>query len=319
METIIMNGLSIINESNRMDGNLVSREIRSQIKNIIEGSTPIIGRPPMLAIVHVAYDPASEVYLRHKLKDCQEVGIRTIETRIPFSELMDTEDLKRSIYVSLKSSDLSDTVDGIIVQLPIPKLSKSDIYELMDGISPVKDVDGLGYLNVSRLSRGSGSHHAPCTPKGIMRLLEHYNIDLKGKNVTIVGRSDLVGKPLSCLMESAGATVTLCHSHTKDLSHHINMNTDIVVFAVGKPKFYYPEMIHDRTIIIDVGINRMEDGSLSGDVYQYHKYQTTKEFKYVTPVPGGVGPMTRAMLLQNVVDAWKANHESRVVGHSWRW
>jgi methylenetetrahydrofolate dehydrogenase (NADP+)/methenyltetrahydrofolate cyclohydrolase len=249
-----------------------------------------------LVIITVGEDPASKVYVRNKIKACEEVGIgvghyvANLDTTTP-------ENLKKIIRVYNKS----DTIDGIMVQLPLP--DGFDEREIIDTIDHSKDVDGLTTTNIGKLRSGQPCFQ-PCTARGVIDLLDYYGIEIDGKDVTIVGRSNIVGKPLADLMMARGATVTQCHSHTHNLDFHIQ-GADIVVSAIGKPEHFGQSTFkgwHDA--VIDVGINRTESGRLCGDI-KFNEVQNL--CGSITPVPGGVGPMTVAELLKNTVEAWRRN------------
>ena len=246
-------------------------------------------------IITVGEDPASKVYVRNKIKACEEVGIgvghyvASLDTTTP-------ENLKKII----RAYNEADTIDGIMVQLPLPK--GFDEREIIDTIDPAKDVDGLTTTNIGKLRSGQPCFQ-PCTARGVIDLLDYYGIEMDGKNVTIVGRSNIVGKPLADLMMARGATVTQCHSRTKYLCDHTEY-ADIVVSAVGKPRFIDFSHLGSGKVVVDVGINRNEDGNLCGDV----DFDEVVDYcSAITPVPGGVGPMTVAELLRNTVEAWRRN------------
>lgn len=276
-----------------LDGRIVAADIKQRLKEEINERMDVIGRRPKLVIISVGDDPASAVYVRNKMKAAEEVGIEV--NHMPFTEYADTP-----FIINIIDGFNRDTeVDGIMVQLPLP--SYLDERAIIDAIDPGKDVDGLTTINIGRLRSGQ-SCFTPCTAAGIIDLCKYYNIGLEGKNVTIIGRSNIVGKPLADMMMAEGATVTQCHSKTKNLTNHI-AGADIVVSAVGKPKFLTRKNFSFMTeAIIDVGINRDEDGKLCGDVaFDEVVYYCN----YITPVPGGVGPMTVAELMKNVVEAWR--------------
>ena len=278
-----------------LDGKVVAASIKEQLREEINGRMDVIGRRPRLVIISVGDDPASKVYVRNKMKAAEEVGI--IAHHFPMqSDLVTTEYVIESI--ALFNADPS--CDGIMVQLPLPK--HLDERAIIDAISPAKDVDGLTTTNIGRLRSGQDCLK-PCTAAGIIDLCKYYNIDLDGKDVTIVGRSNIVGKPLADMMMAEGATVTQCHSHTKQLQNHTDY-ADIVVSAIGQPKFITDFYVHGYQTVIDVGINRDENGKLCGDV----DFDGVKDnVENITPVPGGVGPMTVAELMKNVVQAYKNN------------
>lgn len=278
-----------------LDGKLVAGQIKQQLKEEIAASNK---RPPHLVIITVGDDPASKVYVRNKIKACEEVGIEVKHYIVPVEFTID--DIKCLLYGLNQNAE----VDGIMVQLPIPK--HFDEREIIDTIDPSKDVDGLTTTNIGKLRSGQPCFQ-PCTARGVIDLLDYYGIEMDGKNVTIVGRSNIVGKPLADLMMARGATVTQCHSRTKYLCDHTEY-ADIIVSAVGKPRFIDFSHLGTDKVVVDVGINRDEDGNLCGDV----DFDEVVDYcSSITPVPGGVGPMTVAELLRNVVDAWKTHVQEK--------
>lgn len=261
----------------------VAEEVKDLKKNGIE---------PCLAVILVGDDPASKVYVNNKKKACEFCGIRSLEYLLP----ADASQEELNSLVEKLNSD--ESVNGILCQLPLP--SHLDEKEVLNLIKPEKDVDAFHPENVGHIMIGD-FNFLPCTPAGIMEMLRYENICLDGKNCVIIGRSNIVGKPMAMLMLKENATVTVCHSHTKNLKEVV-ARADVVVAAVGKAKFVTADMIKDGAVIIDVGINRCEDGKLYGDV----DFEACKEkASYITPVPGGVGPMTIATLMQNTVTAAK--------------
>lgn len=261
----------------------VAEEVKDLKKNGIE---------PCLAVILVGDDPASKVYVNNKKKACEFCGIRSLEYLLP----ADASQEELNSLVEKLNSD--ESVNGILCQLPLP--SHLDEKEVLNLIKPEKDVDAFHPENVGHIMIGD-FNFLPCTPAGIMEMLKYENIGLDGKNCVIIGRSNIVGKPMAILMLKENATVTVCHSHTKNLKEVV-ARADVVVAAVGKAKFVTADMIKDGAVIIDVGINRCEDGKLYGDV----DFEACKEkASYITPVPGGVGPMTIATLMQNTVTAAK--------------
>lgn len=261
----------------------VAEEVKGLKKNGIE---------PCLAVILVGDDPASKVYVNNKKKACEFCGIRSLEYLLP----ADASQEELNSLVEKLNSD--ESVNGILCQLPLP--AHLDEKEVLNLIKPEKDVDAFHPENVGHIMIGD-FNFLPCTPAGIMEMLKYENIGLDGKNCVIIGRSNIVGKPMAMLMLKENATVTVCHSHTKNLKEVV-ARADVVVAAVGKAKFVTADMIKDGAVIIDVGINRCEDGKLYGDV----DFEACKEkASYITPVPGGVGPMTIATLMQNTVTAAK--------------
>jgi methylenetetrahydrofolate dehydrogenase (NADP+)/methenyltetrahydrofolate cyclohydrolase len=280
-----------------LDGKIVAADIKQRLKEEIDNAVVSGHRRPRLVIISVGDDPASKIYVRNKIKAAEECGIEvehiTFDSNESIYHIMGT--IERWNYVP--------TVDGIMVQLPLPE--GYDERKIIDKILPEKDVDGLTTTNIGRLRSGQECLR-PCTAAGIIDLCKYYGIELDGKDVTIIGRSNIVGKPLADMMMAEGATVTQCHSHTKQLQNHTDY-ADIVVSAIGQPKFITDFYVHGCQTIIDVGINRDEDDKLCGDVdFDDVIEQHGKEVN-ITPVPGGVGPMTVAELMKNTVIAWREN------------
>ena len=279
-----------------LDGKVVAADIKQRIKDDIDAAVANGCRRPRLVIISIGDDPASKVYVRNKMKAAEDVGI--IAHHFPMqSDLVTTEYVKESIALF----NIDSSCDGIMVQLPLP--NHLDERAIIDAINPEKDVDGLTTTNIGRLRSGQECLK-PCTAAGIIDLCKYYGIELDGKDVAIIGRSNIVGKPLADMMMAEGATVTQCHSHTHNLDFHIQ-GADIVVSAIGKPEYFGLSTLkgwHDA--IIDVGINRSETGRLCGDI----RFDEVKDLcQGITPVPGGVGPMTVAELLVNTVKAYKDN------------
>ena len=250
------------------------------------------GITPGLAVILVGDDPASHTYVKMKAKACKEVGFYSIVHEMP--ESITQEKIEETIILMNQNPN----IDGILVQLPLPKhINTTKILELID---PAKDVDGFHPYNFGRLMQGLDTF-APCTPLGVMELLKEYNIKPKGLDACVVGASNIVGKPMAALLLNAFATVDICHIYTKDLQSHTK-RADLLVVGVGKPNLITADMVKDGAIVVDIGINRLEDGRLVGDV---DFENVSKKASYITPVPGGVGPMTIAMLLQNTLKAAK--------------
>jgi methylenetetrahydrofolate dehydrogenase (NADP+)/methenyltetrahydrofolate cyclohydrolase len=248
------------------------------------------GIEPCLAVILVGDDPASRVYVNNKKKACEFCGIRSLEYVLP------AETSEEELISLVEKLNNDKSVNGILCQLPLPK--HLDEKKILNLIRPEKDVDAFHPENVGHIMIGDFSF-LPCTPAGIMEMLRYENISLDGKNCVIIGRSNIVGKPMAMLMLKENATVTICHSRTTNLKE-IVAGADVIVAAVGKPNFVTADMVKDGAVIIDVGINRMDDGSLCGDV----DFEACKEkASYITPVPGGVGPMTIATLMQNTITA----------------
>lgn len=273
-----------------MDGKELSKKIREQIKREIN-ELKEKNIFPKLAVIMVGEDPASKVYVKNKSKACIEVGIEYEEFLL--NKISSMEELLKLIKELNERKD----IHGILLQSPIPE--PLDIYTAFETIDFRKDVDGFNPVNIGRLALKRQTFIS-CTPYGVMKLLDEYKIDLKGANVVILGRSNIVGKPLAQCLLNQDATVTICHSKTKNIKE-ITKNADIVISAIGKPKFVKADMIKQNAVVIDVGINRTEEG-LVGDV---DFEEVSQKASYITPVPGGVGPMTIAMLLNNVVIAAK--------------
>lgn len=253
-------------------------DLLKQKKNIVPG----------LAVILIGDDPASQAYVKMKSKACERVGFYSITHNMPDTISQD------EIIGTIQMMNDNPRIDGILVQLPLPQHIDTD--KILEVINPQKDVDGFHPYNVGRLVTGLESFVA-CTPLGVMRMFDAYNIDLQGKNVCVVGASNIVGKPMASLLLNANATVTITHIYTKNLKEH-TLAADIVIVGVGVPALIKEDMISQGTIVIDIGINRIEDGSLVGDV----DFKTvSKKCSFITPVPGGVGPMTIAMLLENTL------------------
>ena len=273
-----------------IDGKLVASETRSGLKERIAKLYNETGVTPGLAVILVGEDPASQVYVRNKHRGCLEVGINSIEIRLP--ESTTENDLLDTIAQLNNRAD----VHGILVQLPLPK--HIDEERVILSIAKEKDVDAFNPYNVGRIMTG-GYDFLPCTPAGVMRLLDYYKIEISGKSCVVIGRSNIVGKPMAMLLLERNGTVTVCHSKTKDLSYHTK-NADIIVVAVGRPRFLSGENVKAGAVVIDVGINRTDDKKIVGDV-DFESVSAVAS--YITPVPGGVGPMTITTLLENTVKA----------------
>jgi methylenetetrahydrofolate dehydrogenase (NADP+)/methenyltetrahydrofolate cyclohydrolase len=271
-----------------LDGKKLSLEIKENIKNELLNYHRKVG----LAVVLVGEDKASELYVSMKKRACEFVGIDSISINLP--ETTSQEELENEI----KKLNEDEKVDGILVQLPLPQhLNTNKILQLVD---PNKDVDGFHPTNVGGVLSGLDSF-APCTPLGMVELLDKYEIEIRGKNVVVVGASNIVGKPIASLLLNRDATVEICHIYTKNLKEH-TLKADILVVAVGKENLITADMVKDDVIVLDVGINKREDGKIVGDV---DFDEVSKKASFITPVPGGVGPMTIAMLLQNTVKSAK--------------
>lgn len=272
-----------------INGKKLAKEIREDLKIKCE-ELKERGIKPKLAVIMVGDDRASQVYIRNKSKVCDEIGIE-------FEEHLLDANIEQEVLIDLiEKLNKDKNIHGILLQSPIPK--HLDINEAFRTIAPEKDVDGFNPLNVGKLCLNQETF-VSCTPYGIMKMFEAYDIDLTGKNVTIIGRSNIVGKPLIQCCLNKNATVTVCHSKTKNLKQH-TQNADVVIAAIGKSKFVTEDMIKPGAVVIDVGINRSDDGNITGDVDFENVYNKAS---YITPVPGGVGPMTIAMLMNNVIKA----------------
>lgn len=272
-----------------IDGKKLAKEIRGNLK-IKCDELKEKGIKPKFAVIMVGNDKASQIYVKNKSKACEEIGIE-------FEEHLLNENINQAELIKqIEELNNDKTIHGILLQSPIP--SHLDINEAFRTIAPEKDVDGFNPVNVGKLCLNQDTF-VSCTPYGIMKMFEAYNIDLTGKHVVILGRSNIVGKPLIQCCLNKNATVTVCHSKTKDLEKHTK-NADVVIAAIGKSKFVTADMIKQGAVVIDVGINRGEDGKLTGDV---DFENVSKKASYITPVPGGVGPMTIAMLMNNVIKA----------------
>ena len=277
-----------------LDGKATAACIRADLRAYIDGEKEKAGRAPRLAVILVGEDPASQVYVRNKEKACADAGIDTVSYRKP----ADLPQAELEAFIAGLSAD--PDIDGILLQLPLP--AGLDAQPCIDAISPEKDVDGLTAVNQGRTAMSIPGLR-PCTPAGILALLDRYGIATRGKKAVIIGRSILVGRPIALMLSEKGrdATVTICHSRTPDLAA-VCREADILIAAIGRPRFVTADMIKPGAVIIDVGINRGEDGKLCGDV----DYENAAPLaSAITPVPGGIGPMTISQLLVNTTEAWK--------------
>ena len=283
-----------------MDGKAISKEIQAEIATEVASFIEQSGVRPCLAAVLVGDDPASEVYVRNKHRACERVGIASQMHKLPASTSQD------ELLQLISQLNDQDEVHGILIQLPLP--DSIDTLQVLDAVEPGKDVDAFHPENVGLISQGR-PRFLPCTPHGVQQILDRCGIEMSGKHAVIVGRSDIVGKPMSMLLtaknstrgpQAANATVTLCHSRTQNL-HEVCRSADVIVAAIGVPKFITADMVKPGAVVVDVGINRTDDG-LCGDV----DFDTVKEVAgHLTPVPGGVGPLTVTMLMYNTLDAAK--------------
>ena len=274
-----------------LDGKLVSSLIRNALKQKIQQTIRSGRRPPSLAVILVGSDPASQVYINHKRKACAELGIVSI-----FHQLADTTS-EHSLLTILKDLNHDDTIDGILVQLPLPIQIRTR--NIIEHIHPNKDVDGFHPINMGRLAQGHPGIR-PCTPWGIMRLLQHYQLNVSGLSTLVIGSSTIVGRPMALELLLAKATVTIAHRKTKNLERYIRQ-ADMIVSATGVPNLVHHDWLHAKQIIIDVGIHRDANNKIQGDI---DFAQAQSRVAWITPVPGGVGPMTVTMLLENTVRCW---------------
>ncbi|MEY4211905.1 MAG: bifunctional methylenetetrahydrofolate dehydrogenase/methenyltetrahydrofolate cyclohydrolase FolD [Burkholderiaceae bacterium] len=277
-----------------IDGAALARSLRAQVAERAAALTAR-GRPPGLAVILVGNDAASAVYVRNKVKDCEESGIRSVLERLPESTP------EADLLARIQALNVDPSIHGILVQLPLP--AHIDARRVIETISPDKDVDGFHVASAGALMTGQPGF-LPCTPYGVMRLLEHVGARLAGAEAVVVGRSNIVGKPQALLLLQADATVTICHSRSRDLAAHTR-RADVLIAAAGRVRMITGDMVKPGAIVIDVGMNRDETGKLCGDV----DFESVREVaSAITPVPGGVGPMTRAMLLVNTLEAAERKH-----------
>lgn len=281
--------------ANRIDGIKISKEIKEELKQTVS-ELKENGVSVCLSVVQVGADPASSVYVRNKKRGCDYVGMESRNFVLP------EETTEAELLALIEQLNQDNTVNGILVQLPVPKQIEEG--KIIQAISPAKDVDGFHVANVGALNTGKEGF-VSCTPAGVIQLLKRSGIAIDGKECVVVGRSNIVGKPMAALLLQENATVTVCHSHTQNLAE-VCQRADILVVALGKPKMIDDSYVKDGAVVIDVGIHRQEDGTLCGDV-DFEKVEAKASF--ITPVPGGVGPMTIAMLLSNCVDAAKKQNQ----------
>jgi methylenetetrahydrofolate dehydrogenase (NADP+)/methenyltetrahydrofolate cyclohydrolase len=272
-----------------LDGVALSKKIRTEI-TARAAIVTAKGKRPGLAVIVVGDNPASAVYVRNKVKACEEVGFHSVLERY------EAEMNEEALLARIATLNADPVIHGILVQLPLPAHIASE--RVLEAIAPQKDVDGFHVANAGALMVGA-PEFKPCTPYGCMKLLENIEYPLRGARAVVVGASNIVGKPMAMLLLQAGATVTICNSKTRDLAHHTK-DADVLVVATGKPKMITGDMVKSGSVVIDVGINRLPDGKLCGDV----DFDTAKYIAgWITPVPGGVGPMTITMLLMNTLEA----------------
>ena len=275
-----------------IDGKAVAKEVQKQIKDEVEGLERRWGLAPGLAVVLVGDDPASHIYVRNKEKACKEVGIKSFEHLLPATIP------ERDLLALVHQLNKDKRIHGILVQLPLPAHIRAE--KILEAISPHKDIDGFHPVNQGLLALGADGFK-PCTPMGIMKLLEAVNCDPKGKNAVVVGRSNIVGKPVALMLLGRHATVTICHSRTANLRDEVARG-DILIVAIGRAGLVRGDWVKPGAVVIDVGVNRLPSGKLCGDV----EFDTAKErASAISPVPGGVGPMTICMLLYNTLKAAK--------------
>ena len=279
-----------------IDGRKLAGEVKSQVRSAVEVAVSRGRRRPALAVVKVGDNPASQVYVRNKRKACEEVGIRSVAHDLAHS----TSEI--DLLALIEELNLDPEIDGILVQLPLPdQILSTAVIEKLD---PAKDVDGFHPYNVGRLAQRIPLIR-PCTPYGVIKLLESIGAPLKGQHAVIIGASNIVGRPMSLELLLMGATTTVCHRFTTDLRSHVGQ-ADILIVAAGKPGLVPGEWIKPGAIVIDVGMNRLDSGKLVGDV----QFEEARERAgWITPVPGGVGPMTVAMLMHNTLEAYQRRHE----------
>ena len=275
-----------------INGKELAKRIRGELKKRVD-ELKLHNVNPKLAVIMVGSDKASEIYVRNKSRACEEIGIEFEEF------LLDEKTTQKELIDLIENLNVRDDIHGILLQSPIP--DHLDIREAFDKIDYKKDVDGFNPINVGKLSIGEDSFIS-CTPYGVVKMLEAYNIEVEGKRAVIIGRSNIVGKPLLQCLLNKNATVTVCHSKTRDIEN-ITKEADILIAALGKPKFVKDYMVKEGAVVIDVGINRNEEGKIVGDV---DLDNVSKKASYITPVPGGGGPRTLAMLMSNVVKAAEA-------------
>jgi len=280
-----------------LDGKSLAKKIRAELKKEIEGYIQKGMRNPNLVVILVGDDPASKVYVENKRKACGEVGINSMVFNLPEN----TTQVELLELIGKFNGD--DDIDGILVQLPLP--SHINTQEIIEAINPLKDVDGFHPENIGKLATGKSDGIIPCTPLGIWIMLKHYKIPTFKKDVVIVGASNIVGKPMALLfLKNEEAPVSVCHINTKDLKSYTR-RAEILIVAVGKPNLITPDMVKEGAVVVDVGINRLEDGRLVGDT----DFEGLKDKVHaITPVPGGVGPMTVATLLLNTVNIYRKKH-----------
>ena len=276
----------------KIDGKAFSQTVLEKIREEHSQLKEKYGKPAGLAVVIVGNNPASQVYVKNKIRACEDVGF--------YSENIELDEniSEKELLQEIDKLNKNDRIDGILVQLPLP--AHINELKIIDSISPEKDVDGFHVSNIGKMVIGDETGFLSCTPYGIMQLLEEYKIEIAGKDAVIIGRSNIVGKPMALMLIQKGATVQVCNSNTKDLRKKLN-KADIIIVAAGVPKLLKKEDVKEGTVVIDVGINRV-DGKICGDV-DYE--EVAEKTSYITPVPGGVGPMTIASLIKNTFKSYK--------------
>lgn len=278
-----------------IDGKEVSKKVLQELKTQVEK----LDVKPTIAVVIVGENPSSKIYVNIKHKKAIEIGMNSVVVEMPADATQDELEAK------IEELNQDPFINGILVQLPLPK--HLDTYKIIEKINPLKDTDGFHPENVGKLSIGLKPFAQPCTPKGVMRLLEEYNVDLEGKNVVVIGRSNIVGKPISAMLLAKNATVTMAHSKTINLPS-VTSKADVVISAVGVPNLVKSNWIKEKAVVIDVGISKTQEGKIVGDV----DFEDVKDkASLITPVPGGVGPMTIAMLLENTLNLYYLQKEKK--------
>lgn len=277
-----------------IDGRLVSKKICENLSDEIL----FLSKKPCLAVIIVGEDPASRIYVNLKRKKAQELGIKSIVEQMP------TATSQQELLNKIEQLNNDNEVNAILVQLPLP--SHIDTKAVLEKINPLKDVDCFHPYNMGRIATGTKPYVYPCTPKGIIRLLEYYNIQPQGKHAVVIGRSNIVGRPVAQMLLNENATVTICHSKTANLAE-ITKTADILISAVGQKNLVKPDMVKEGVVVIDVGMNRTDEGKLCGDV---DFYGIESKASFITPVPGGVGPMTICSLMQNTFDLYNIQYNS---------
>jgi methylenetetrahydrofolate dehydrogenase (NADP+)/methenyltetrahydrofolate cyclohydrolase len=282
-----------------IDGKAIAARVREEIRKEVVALKAAGGRPPGLGVILVGLDPASSIYVRHKREACIAAGMHSVVREMPETST------QAEVLAAVEQLNRDDTIDGILVQQPVPAQVSGKA--VIDAIAVEKDVDGFNPQNLGLLAQRT-PHLRPCTPYGVIKMLEHENIDPKGMDAVVLGQSNIVGRPMALELLIKSATVTICHSQTRNLKAHI-ARADLVVAGIGKPEFVKGEWIKEGAVVIDVGINRLPSGKVVGDV----EFAAARErASWITPVPGGVGPMTIAMLLQNTLEAYRRRRSAPV-------